>query len=237
MSVSNTCSVGNSVLMYSTALKSALSSGSWLGNTLHMKHKDDRDKKRQCGKIPHQRDVICHSYPQMCVSTTWLVYIEVTVLLVPIFRVKRRHSTHITKTPLNREQRLKLRGFSRSYVLPTLRKSAFNVLSCVLCLDVVASHPASSKGLTALATTVARFKWYLLDGELHLRREVQSSLQILRKFQFFLLHHCQNKTKELFGILLPGDGASGGSDDVIRVHSELWEITVIIRSFVSKVWA
>lgn len=34
-----TCSVGKSVLMYSTALKSALSSGSWLGKTLHTEGK------------------------------------------------------------------------------------------------------------------------------------------------------------------------------------------------------
>lgn len=43
---------------------------------------------------------------------------------------------------------------------------------------------------------------------------MQNSLQILRKFKFFFLHHCQNKTGDLSGIPLPGGEASGIPDEV-----------------------
>lgn len=61
-----TCSVGNSVLMYSTALKSALSSGSWLGNTFRPENRarsvdDDTCRRHIWFNIPRHRSTHVNS--------------------------------------------------------------------------------------------------------------------------------------------------------------------------------
>lgn len=58
----STCSVGKSVLMYSTALKSALSKASWLGKTYK--------KKKNKTKNP-QRKVNAGNRTANCYRTPW----------------------------------------------------------------------------------------------------------------------------------------------------------------------
>lgn len=66
-----TCSVGNSVLMYSTALKSALSSGSWLGNTF--KPENNQWIAGWCGYMKTTQNRFPHIYWQRTHSRqSWL---------------------------------------------------------------------------------------------------------------------------------------------------------------------